>query len=144
MNKSSYFVVNTPEVVSEVIDGELVAIHLGSGCYYHANKSGSYIWDLLTSGLSQKDAVMKYAEQYHIESDEAKKTVAVFCTKLLDELLVREEPKAMPSNLHPVKKPVYIAIYEEPTLKKHEDMKELLLLDPIHDVGDQSWPLTTV
>ncbi len=30
--------------------------------------------------------------------------------------------------------------YEEPKLGKHTDMQELLLLDPVHEVGETGWP----
>ena len=32
------------------------------------------------------------------------------------------------------------ATYSKPELHVYSDMEELLLLDPVHDVGDEGWP----
>ena len=33
------------------------------------------------------------------------------------------------------------ATFEAPTLDRFDDLQGLLLIDPIHDVGDAGWPL---
>ena len=40
------FEVNSPAVVSEVIDGEAVIMNLKSGNYFSIQNSGAVIWDL--------------------------------------------------------------------------------------------------
>lgn len=143
MPKAQHYVINTPEVVSEVIDGELVAIHLGSGCYYHANNSGSYIWDLLAKQYAPEQIIMIYAAYFKLSVAEAKITITAFVRKLLKEDLIRTvaDPKTQGQiqKISPTPQP-----YLAPILEKHEDMKELLLLDPIHDIGEKSLPLVAV
>jgi len=33
------------------------------------------------------------------------------------------------------------ARFQPPTLNKYTDMRDMLLLDPIHDVGESGWPV---
>ena len=144
MSSAQHFSINTPEVVAEVIDGELVAIHLGSGCYYHANHTGGQIWNLLEEGHDVREISARIAKQFGLKTTEAHKVVNDFLQKILAEQLIRvsvrppEQHKKQPSLTHQT------ATYQKPTLQKHEDMKELLLLDPIHDIGEGLLPLETV
>lgn len=140
INQTSIFEVNTPEVVAEVIDSELVAIHLGSGCYYHGNVSGAQIWELLTHHYTLGEISSELAVTYNLTKDQALADALSFVKKLHQEKLIRKSGNLaqVPTSL------TKIGDYLLPTLKKHEDMKELLLLDPIHDVGEKTWDLTKV
>lgn len=136
---------NTPGVVAEVIDGELVAIQLETGCYYHANATGGAIWSCLEQGMTV-DEMQDFAQnRYSIEEGIAKKDVDLFITQLLDQQLIRVQD-GLSSSIEQDKKtvPEKSAAYEIPILKKHDDMKELLLLDPIHDIGENAFPMKEV
>lgn len=138
------YVVNTPEVVAEVIDGELVAIHLGSGCYYHSNKSGSVIWQLVENGQSINEITVNLSKIFSIEKNKSNEIAIAFVKKLAKEKLIKklseDEKIKQTKKMNKLKS----LEYETPTLKKHTDMRELLLLDPIHDIGDEEMPLQTV
>jgi len=41
------FRVNSPTVVSETVDGEVIMIHLDTGNYYSLRSTGSLIWDAI-------------------------------------------------------------------------------------------------
>lgn len=139
------YAVHKPAVVAEVINGELVAIQLETGCYYHANQSGSCIWSLLEAGYDSAGIPQALVTAYAISEETAKKHSDQFIATLLREKLIKVSPTEEKQNatqpdisLSPDSK------YSMPALKKHEDMKELLLLDPIHDIGENPWPLEKV
>jgi photosystem II stability/assembly factor-like uncharacterized protein len=44
MSSRAEWVINAPNAVSEVIDGELVVINLEKGRYYSSEGIGSYLW----------------------------------------------------------------------------------------------------
>lgn len=138
-----FLVVNTPQVVAEVIDGELVAIQLETGCYYHSNTVGSFIWRNLEQGMPQKKIIDRLKQHYVVTELLARTSVEAFVKKLLVEKLLRKDANKTQSDVQEIPFPES-AKFEKPTLQKHEDMKELLLLDPIHDIGDASWPLKEV
>lgn len=140
VDSSQQYVVNTPDVVAEVIEGELVAIQLRTGCYYHANRTGGMIWNILDQGGLYADAEAVLRERFGISEEDGASHVRTFIDTLLTEQLIRPalearvyEPEKENDNV--------VGVYEQPILKKHEDMRELLLLDPIHDVGEATWPM---
>lgn len=133
---------NTPEVVAEVIDNELVAIHLGSGYYYHGNQTASHMWTLIAHHYTVGEMSETLAKLYKQSQETAAHHLDTFLTKLLHAKLIRKAGKKAQEKL--VVPLTLIGAYEPPTLKEHSDMQELLLLDPIHDVGDANWPLTDV
>ena len=45
--ESTAFRVNSPTVVSETVDREVVMIHLDTGNYYSLRSTGALIWDAL-------------------------------------------------------------------------------------------------
>ncbi len=135
--------INKPAVVAEVINDELVAIQLEDGYYYNSNSVGSQIWNLIESGEDSAAIAAALVGAYAIPRAQADAQVKEFIDILLSEKLIAEEaalsrPAVSSTKLeasHP---------YEAPLLTKHEDMKELLLLDPIHDIGENAWPLQEV
>ena len=144
MPDSAIYVVCKPSVVAEVIDGELVAIHLESGCYYHANHTGAIIWEYLEQGLSEDAIYSEIRRRYSIDEKRAEQDTSAFIARLVQEGLIRASDSDKVASASMQHSAEADAGYEEPVLKKHEDMRELLLLDPIHDVGEGSWPMQEV
>lgn len=142
IHDSSTYEVNTPEVVAEIIDAELVAINLAGGYYYHGNKSGSTIWSLITHNYTVEEMISYMSQSYNADPIKLQVLVQKYLDKLLQEKLIRVATKA--KKRLDMAAPVTQLKLETPTLRRHEDMKELLLLDPIHDIGDQAWPLQEV
>ena len=50
-----HYRLNDKDVVSEVLDGEVIVIHLQSGTYYSTLASGADIWNALLSGRSVEE-----------------------------------------------------------------------------------------
>ncbi|MCE9642892.1 MAG: PqqD family protein [Candidatus Andersenbacteria bacterium] len=144
MSDSAIYAVCKPSVVAEVIDGELVAIHLESGCYYHANRTGAVIWEYLEQGLSEQIIYSEIRRRYSIDEKRAERDVGAFIVRLVQEGLIRASNGDNAASAIMQQSAETDTDYEEPALKKHEDMRELLLLDPIHDVGEGSWPMQEV
>lgn len=134
--------VNTPEVLAEVIEQELVVIHLGHGYYYHGNDTGSQIWTLIGHNYTVGEMSTYLSNLYDTDSSKMQKTVREYLRILSGEGLIRKTGKKSLKKLAVplIKLPKFVT----PTLKKHEDMKELLLLDPIHDVGEKTWDMSQV
>ena len=55
--------VNAPDVVSEVIDGELIIMDLGSGKYYSSENSGAVLWTWIEKGYGQNDFKNKWGNR---------------------------------------------------------------------------------
>lgn len=128
----------TPSVASEVIDGEAIIMDLRSGSYYSADGVGALIWSAIEQGAGHDQIVAWIAASYPAEAG-AGAAADAFIGDLVSRNLIEPQPGAD----GPAPAPAAIA-YSAPALSAHEDMQDLIMLDPIHDVGEMGWPTRKV
>jgi hypothetical protein len=130
---------NRPDIVSEIIDGEAVMINLSSGCYYSADKVGAAIWDLLARGFALRKVAELTVERFDDPPENIHQAVEDFAQKLLAEQLIVVDPQPPPDPPRPTSPATRIP-FQDPVLQRFDDMRDLLLADPIHDVDESGWP----
>ena len=140
---SDRFAINSPAVVSEIIDGEAVIMNLKSGHYFSIQGSGALIWDWIGQGHSLGSLIESTNKAFSAEPDHIATHVHRFIDALLEHELVRpiervDEAAASPPA--PAEVTGSPAPFEVPLVEVFNDMQDLLLLDPIHDVDDTGWP----
>ena len=140
------FQVNPANVVHDVFeDGEAAIIDLRSGTYFSLNPSATLLWPALVSGTSVADliahAVALTGEQHRAALEAS---VPGFVAALREQGLLESVPAAAP--IAPDDNPaapiptVDSNTFEPPSFERFDDLQDLLLLDPIHDVSDRGWP----
>lgn len=134
------YAVNSGQVISEIIDGEAVMINLTTGNYYSLNEVGASIWNLIEAGASTTEIVERLSLRYEDAESEIESAVSQLINELRGEdLVVAAEGNgaapAAPEEPATDRKP-----FETPRLEKHTDMQDLIMLDPVHEVGEQGWP----
>ena len=134
--------VNKPAVSAESFDNEVIIIHFETGNYYSLDAFGTRIWQGLEAGTNRESILRHIAKQFGMKRETAAMQLDRLMEQLLAEDLVREtdetpEPWDPPFSGEPMEVPESAG-----TLLKFDDMKELLLLDPIHDVDEAGWPHT--
>jgi hypothetical protein len=138
--------IDTAKVIHETIDGETVMVNLDSGNYYSLDGIGVQIWDLLLSGASEGEIVAVIFRRHSGEPDEIKRVVHQFICDLEKEgLISMSDAGESRADSHPGEKSEFCSadeklFFEAPVLHCYTDMKDLLLLDPIHDVDETGWP----
>lgn len=132
--------VNTTHVVSEVFDdGEAAIIDLRSGAYFSLDQVGALLWPLIVTGATL-DALVERAHATTDGGIDVEPGIERFVTDLVAEGLVEEVgdvDAAVPVPTNGGRIP-----FTAPEIQRFDDLQELLLLDPIHDVSDQGWPHT--
>jgi hypothetical protein len=93
------FRINTPAVVSEIFDDEIVIIHLESGAYYSLDQSGADIWKLLQQGADLAEINTRLSAAYSVSPDEMAQIVPQFVKELTQEQLIIPTPTS-PQPLH--------------------------------------------
>ena len=143
MENSQGFRVNSPQVVCETIDGEVVIINLDKGIYYSLLKTGADVWSRIERQLSRHELIQEVARAYDGSIEEIAIAVDEFIANLLEEELIVVDANATAtptdnsSDTISIDKPRF----EKPLLEKFTDMEDLLLLDPIHEVDvEAGWP----
>jgi hypothetical protein len=139
------FKLNAPAVVSEIIDGEAVIMHLKSGNYYSTEHVGSQIWSLLEQGLSRGQILDTLTVRYPVAALELGASLDAFVAELLAQDLVCEIAAEPATSIRAAPAASSLANgaarpFAAPVLNVYSDMKDLLLLDPIHDVDEIGWP----
>jgi Coenzyme PQQ synthesis protein D (PqqD) len=134
--------VRAPGVVSEIIDGEAVIMDLKSGKYFSADRAGGMIWQWIGEGCSRPQIAAGLCALYQGDPVSIAKAAGQFIDELVAQQLIEASTAAPTANAPPTKagdgarKSPFVA----PTLNTYTDMKDLLLLDPIHDVDEVGWP----
>lgn len=148
---STRFQTHGPEVTHQTIDGEVIVLNLNTGAYYSMEGTAAAIWQAAIAA-PLGEVVRALQEHYaadpaHIEA-EARRFLTECCT---EELLVPRGSDAgngsQPDNFNvstpgqPLTTPATKTPFEAPALHRYNDMTDLLLLDPIHEVDEAGWPL---
>ncbi|KAB2661663.1 MAG: PqqD family protein [Verrucomicrobia bacterium] len=146
MHNQTRFKINSPAVMLEKFDDEVVMVNLASGTYYSLGKSGAVICTAIASGATTTTITDALSRQFQGSPEAMEQAVSGFIDELLREQIVvpvdpsaPEEPEANGS-VPAGDSQVVRRIFEVPVLEKYTDMQELFLLDPVHEVGDSGWP----
>ena len=138
------FKVNSPPVIHQTLDGEVIVVNLDTGTYYSFDGIAAEIWAAAERGLTLEEVVSEAAERHDAPSAVAAPAVTRFLAELAREELIvganGSEPFAATETAAGV---AAQETFPEPRLNKYTDMQELLLLDPIHDVDERGWPNST-
>lgn len=151
MTTASYRV-NRPDVIDEHFEDEYVIVNLKTGTYYSLNPSGAAIWDILNGGATQDSILTQLGALYNVASSALAPEVERILSEFETEQLIVATPAngatansgnadtAAPPAQGDVSPGSQLAEFQPPHLEKYDDMRALLLLDPIHQVDTSGWP----
>jgi hypothetical protein len=126
-----HYRINTPKIIHQVFDTEVVIVNLETGTYYSVRGSGIDLWQAIDAGVSSDNL----GRQFNGSADPEK--IAGFIAELEREQLISSQIEASATNSSTlgVRKPFF-----EPLIEKFTDMREMLLIDPIHELDEGGWP----
>ena len=75
-----------PDVVSRVLDGEAVLLHLGRGTYFGLNEVGTRVWELLADGPTVRELQERIVAEFDVEPETAAQDVR----ELVEQLMQRD------------------------------------------------------
>ncbi len=145
---------NRPRVIGEVIDDEAILIDLETGSYFSLVGSGAHVWSAVERGDTVDEMLATLAVMCDAVPVEARDQVGSFLEELaLAELIVSAEADSGAASgtspgdgaAHQAGSAVVSSAgpgtYEPPAIQRFDDMQELILLDPIHEVDEsEGWP----
>lgn len=142
-------------ILHEAIDNEVLLIDSETGAYYILRESGAQIWQLISQGISEQSLLQQLACHYGMSVAELQPSVQLFLNELQAAELItqnmdgtqshREEanglsPQTIPA---PIAQAPNSGPFTPPELHTFNDMNNLLLIDPIHEVAATGWPFAT-
>jgi hypothetical protein len=123
-------------VIAETLSDETLVIDTVSGVFFSLRGVASAVWSMLAGTATAIEVQAAVAARYHVDSNGA---VAALVAALEHEGLVVDADAPRDGLL--VVPEEWPEQYGEPALHKYDDMADLLLVDPIHDVSDDTgWP----
>ncbi len=138
--------VNRQSVTYEIIEDEVIIIHLEKGHYYSLRGVAAEIWIAIDRGLPKRGIVEEFLANYTGTRKDIAIAVENFISELEKEGLIlpadstfidlQETFSSEASFLSHSEKP----LFENPMMEKYTDLEELLLLDPVHEVDESGWP----
>ena len=142
------YVIRGHQVTHERLDDEVIAIDLERGTYYGMVGPAADVWSSIVDGLGTAQMCQVLAERYGTDLGLVQPDVESFVQQLVGEGLIIPRPSstesqhgapsggamaALPDLVAPVR-------WTKPELERYDDMADLVLLDPIHDVDEGGWP----
>lgn len=128
-------------VTHERLDDEVLVINLETGAYYALGGVGADCWTLLSRQAPIDTTSDVLAERYRTDRATVRAEVDALAAELVHEgLATWDEDPSMPADPLALLPGAVAPAYAPPRLEKYDDMEELLLLDPIHEVDDAGWP----
>ncbi len=141
MTDNVNYQINQPDVIYEKFDKEYVVVNLKNGSYYALKGTSAHIWRELVNGASRDEILTALQSEYAADESIIVSAVETFLMELENETLVTRQSKTLTLNTHstPTSNPPRVP-FTPPVLEKFTDMREVLQLDPIHQVDDSGWP----
>jgi hypothetical protein len=133
---------NGPRFVDETIDGEALVMDMVKGSYYSCVGACGFAGTALPRGMTADDLTAMLVARYGITDVDAARDVDGFVTTLLgEEMLVAVDP---PTDAPPTRATLDALVpqpeYRALALERFNDLADLILLDPVHDVTEAGWP----
>jgi hypothetical protein len=128
-----------PWMTHERLDDQVMMINLETGAYFALERPAADCWTALSDGADFDTIVTEIVTHFDVPLDQAEADLDVFIASLIDESIVRWTSDAPAPRPHVVPNGDRLE-YRPPQIEKHDDLEELLLLDPIHDVSPEGWP----
>jgi hypothetical protein len=127
-----HFRINSPKVIHQIFDSEVVIVNLETGIYYSVRESGIDVWRGIDAGNEPEQIIAAFAPAG------AETKVKEFVEELeREQLIVQADVEKRPRMGKTFSLP---AAFVPPVLEKFTDMREMLLIDPIHELDEGGWP----
>ena len=131
--------INAPGVIHESIDGEVVIVNVDKGLYFSSDGLGAKLWSMIAEAESVDSLIKWTGDNYATPADVVSADIRSFVSQLEENELVVPVNEAPETEAPALPSPAP-ATYSKPELNIYSDMEELLLLDPVHDAGEEGWP----
>jgi hypothetical protein len=134
------FSVRDPQVIHRMIDDEVVMIDLETGNYFTFRGSATKMWACIEGRMSSRETLEHLQESFEGDPSVMEQGIRWLLDRLLEEnLIVRtdESPRRSVSLSSEGDR----QDYSDPAFEKYDDMADLILLDPVHEIDqEKGWP----
>lgn len=142
---SQYYKLRSSSVIHELIDQEIILADLDTGVYFSIRESGIPVWQMLVAG-KEVEAILQAVIEHHSTVDAVmiRQDILKFIQELANLQLIVASGDISDASVALQDIAWGQPYYHFPLFEQFNDMQQLLLLDPIHEVDEQGWPHQSV
>lgn len=137
LNLTDSLSLDTNKIIFEEIENEVIFINLRTGSYYSLVGTAVEVWRLLEQNCSISQISAALGTHYGVPPQQVASDVEQFLAPLLEEQIVYSLGGGVPAYQGIVSNGTD---YAPPRMTVYDDMQDLLMIDPIHDVDESGWP----
>ncbi|WP_244547521.1 PqqD family protein [Bradyrhizobium sp. OK095] len=131
-----------PLLISQQFDSEVVLANYQNGVYYNLDGSAAQVWLGLKANRTVEEIGSAVATATAGDVPSITQQVQAFVDSMLAEGLIAEGVADARSEASiEAWAPVLSGAFVAPEFQRFDNLRELLLMDPVHDAGDEGWPL---
>ncbi|MDP3209245.1 MAG: hypothetical protein Q8M65_08850 [Rhodoglobus sp.] len=127
----------SPKVVAEVIDGEAIVLDLRAGVYFVTEGVGAVAWAAAIEGWTTDEISASASDTYPSHPTAHEDIAALLEGFVGADLLVASDA----NDRQPSLAIAWPTAYVKPALESHNDLQDMMQLDPIHDTDASGWPM---
>ena len=127
---------NEDKVFADITDNVAIIINSETAIYYSLNELGTYIFENITSGVDT-DTLIEEVKKFN-NSQEVVDNLDNFVKELLDYEILLEGNDLTSDLIGNITDDIVIKDGFNFVITPYNDAEELLLVDPIHDVKDET------
>ncbi|HEX9209338.1 MAG TPA: PqqD family protein [Bradyrhizobium sp.] len=127
---------SVPLLISQQFDSEVVLANYQNGVYYNLDGSAAQVWLGLKAGRTVEEIASAFAATTGGDAASIAQQVQAFVDSMLAEgLIANGDADARSETWAPA------GAFAAPDFQRFDNLRELLLMDPVHDAGEEGWPL---
>lgn len=131
--------VRVENVSAERVDGDVIAVNLYSGSYFSLSGPAADVWTACATGAAMEECCVALDDAY--ASPVPRGQVMALIQSCVEHGLF-EERDPLPIEVPSLPDDWQRGQWTEPKLEVFDDLKDLILVDPIHDASALGWPRT--
>lgn len=136
MSQRTVLEIAAPHCVAQDFDGEIVVLNMANGTYYSVRDLGAVLWRDLAAGHAVEALANLAATALG-----GPQPVLGFAAKTQAEGLMRPAAGIAAQGTPQIVEALAAGGSSDLTFEVYEDMKNLILLDPVHEVDEaRGWP----
>ena len=126
---------SVPLLISQQFDSEVVLANYQNGVYYNLDGSAAQVWLGLKAGRTVEEIANAFAASGGDAASITSQVQAFVDSMLAEGLIANGDSDPRSETWAPV------GPFAAPDFQRFDNLRELLLMDPVHDAGEEGWPL---
>ncbi len=132
--------INEPDVIAELVDGEVILVNFKTGAYFSARGTAADMVRLLLSGCTADEVASTLANHHRLTPTTVQPAVDQYVGELVSSGLFAPQTAAeQVSRLSREAAAPLAEAFATPKLEQFDDLADQLLLDPIHELEHSPW-----